>query len=105
MSLFDNFLAIGCPGREDTWLHTGKVATDWEGEDVGAVYLYRRDTVESAFAFFQVRLEFVVTDHLSCLLQLSSKSLCYLGTETAAVPWGGIYFSVGLPPTLLKVLR
>eukprot|EP00752_Nemacystus_decipiens_P003960 g3626.t1 len=53
VSLFGNFLAIGCPGREDTWLHTGKVATDWEGEDVGAVYLYRRNTVEGAFSFFQ----------------------------------------------------
>lgn len=54
VSLFDNFLAIGCPGREDTWLHTGKVATDWEGADVGAVYLYRRNTAEGVFSFFQV---------------------------------------------------
>lgn len=54
VSLYENFLVVGCPGREDTWLHTGKVATDWEGEDVGGVYLYRRDSAEKAFSFFQV---------------------------------------------------
>ncbi|CAM9102436.1 unnamed protein product [Scytosiphon promiscuus] len=53
VSLYGNFLAVGCPGREDTWLHTGTVPTNWEGEDVGAVYLYRRDSAENAFAFFQ----------------------------------------------------
>lgn len=55
ISLYENFLVVGCPGREDTWLHTGKVTTDWEGEDVGGVYLYRRDSAEKAFSFFQVR--------------------------------------------------
>lgn len=59
VSLYGNFLAVGCPGREDTWIHTGKVATDWLGEDVGAVYLYRRDNPEDAFSLFQV-LFFIV---------------------------------------------
>lgn len=54
LSLYGNFLAIGCPKREDVWLHTGTSWTDWEGEDVGAVYLYRRDSSEMAFYFFQV---------------------------------------------------
>lgn len=45
---------LGCPGREERWLHTGRRRTSWEGENVGAVYLYRRDTTESAFNFFQV---------------------------------------------------
>lgn len=62
VSLYGNFLAVGCPGREDTWLHTGKVATDWEGEDVGAVYLYRRDSAENAFLFFQVCVSKSVKD-------------------------------------------
>ncbi|CAM9122390.1 unnamed protein product, partial [Hapterophycus canaliculatus] len=53
VSLYGNFLVVGCPGREDTWLHTGTVPTDWEGGDVGAVYLYRRDSAENAFSFFQ----------------------------------------------------
>ncbi|CAM9763265.1 unnamed protein product [Pylaiella littoralis] len=56
VSLYGNFLAVGCPGREDTWIHTGKVATDWEGADVGAVYLFRRNDAESAFSFFQQKL-------------------------------------------------
>lgn len=55
VGVYENFLVVGCPGREDSWLHTGRVKTDWEGGDVGGVYLYRRDSSEKAFSFFQVR--------------------------------------------------
>ncbi|CAM9244645.1 unnamed protein product, partial [Sphacelaria rigidula] len=53
LGLYGNFLAVGCPKREDVWLHTGTSWTDWEGQDVGAVYLYRRDSSETAFYLFQ----------------------------------------------------
>ncbi|CAM9924718.1 unnamed protein product, partial [Discosporangium mesarthrocarpum] len=53
LSLYENFLVVGCPGREDTWLHTGREGHDWEGTDVGAVYLYRRDSSEKPYYFFQ----------------------------------------------------
>lgn len=55
LSVYGNFLVVGCPQREDTWLHTGTVTADWEGEDVGAVYVYRRDSAEGSFSFFQVK--------------------------------------------------
>lgn len=84
MSLFGNFLAIGCPGREDTWLHTGKVATDWEGEDVGAVYLYRRDTAEGAFSFFQVSVGIEQSRIRPWLLQLSPAPLVIHAENVAA---------------------
>lgn len=57
LSVYGNFLVVGCPQREETWLHTGTEATDWEGEDVGAVYVYRRDSAEGAFSFFQVKMD------------------------------------------------
>lgn len=91
ISLYENFLVVGCPGREDTWLHTGKVATDWEGEDVGGVYLYRRDSAEKAFSFFQVRRReayssFKFSSSITGIVFVVVRTSCSWATSTRSMP-------------------
>jgi FG-GAP repeat len=53
ISLYKNLLVIGCPGRSDNWLHTGRVRSATAGHATGAVYVYQRPDAASDFVLFE----------------------------------------------------